>query len=82
MTERIYTRDEAEQFLRDRGMKIARTTLRRLAAFAAGPRYHMDGPRAIYQESDLIRWFDYVETVRNERRTPSVQTWADVPRVA
>lgn len=51
------TRTEAADYLTARGLKVAKTTLARIAATSdQGPVYRVFGNRAIYRVADLNAW--------------------------
>lgn len=58
MTPKFKTRDQATEFLRDRGVPTGKTTLAELAAEDRGPRYAVINGRALYTEPDLLAWLD------------------------
>jgi hypothetical protein len=58
-TERFLSRSEAAEHLTNRGLRIAKQTLARIAATSTdGPVYRLFGTRAIYRVADLDAWAD------------------------
>jgi hypothetical protein len=59
-TDRYLSRSEAAEYLTNRGLRIARQTLARLAATSnQGPVYRLFGSRAIYRVADLDAWAEH-----------------------
>jgi hypothetical protein len=53
----LLRRAEAAEFLRDRfGIRIAPTTLAKLACLGGGPRFRKFGRWPLYPEEELISW--------------------------
>ena len=50
------SRSEAADFLKERGLPIAKTTLQKYATIGGGPRYQRFGNRALYTEDNLLAW--------------------------
>lgn len=58
MTDRYLTRAESAEYLKNRGLPTAKTTLQKYATVGGGPRYRRFGNRAVYLKSDLDSWVD------------------------
>lgn len=56
MTDRYLSRAESAQYLTDRGLITAKTTLQKLVTTGGGPKYHRFGHRAVYLQADLDEW--------------------------
>lgn len=57
MQERFLNRHEAADYLtNERGLKISRNTLQKMATVGGGPSYRIFGIRAVYTVSDLENW--------------------------
>jgi len=57
MRERYLDRREAAQYLTDqRGLRISRNTLQKMATLGGGPPYRLFGIRAVYLAEDLDQW--------------------------
>lgn len=52
------TREEASAHLTERGLKITKTTLQKMATLGGGPAYAIFGSRAVYTPQDLDAWAD------------------------
>ena len=50
------TRSEAAKHLTDRGLRIAKNTLQKMATEGGGPAYQIFGNRAVYTLTNLDRW--------------------------
>ena len=55
-TKRYRSRAEAAEYLTERGLRIAKSTLQKLASIGGGPRYRRFGHLAVYDEPDLDEW--------------------------
>ncbi len=54
---RLYlSRPEAADYIRARGLIIAKTTLQKYATIGGGPTYRRFGKRAVYTIDDLEAW--------------------------
>ncbi len=56
MIKRYLTRQEAADYLSERGLHIAKNTLQRYATTGGGPEYCIFGNRALYTPDSLDRW--------------------------
>ena len=56
MHERYRDRREAAEYLTERGLKISRNTLQKMATVGGGPKYRRFGTRAVYTDADLDAW--------------------------
>lgn len=54
--ERPLSRQEASDFLTQRGYKVASTTLAKLASVGGGPTYESFGRKPLYRPTDLLAW--------------------------
>jgi hypothetical protein len=54
--ERLLGREDAAQFLTERGFKTARATLAKLASIGGGPPFNSFGRRPLYRQADLLGW--------------------------
>jgi hypothetical protein len=50
------TREEASAYLTERGLKITKTTLQKMATLGGGPVYAIFGSRAVYTPPNLDAW--------------------------
>lgn len=55
-TNRFLSRDEAADYLTNRGLRVAKQTLAKLAVTGTGPSYRTFGSRAVYDPTDLDTW--------------------------
>jgi Helix-turn-helix domain len=55
---RYFSRDEASEYLKTRGFKIAKQTLAKYAVTGGGPAYRTFGSRVVYDPSDLDAWIE------------------------
>lgn len=55
-TARHLSRQEASQFLRERGYPVAVRTLAQLAYLGGGPRFISFGRKPLYEPAELIAW--------------------------
>ena len=53
---RYLGRTEAAEYLTNRGLVFAKSTLAKLATIGGGPQYYKFGNRAVYDPSDLDEW--------------------------
>jgi hypothetical protein len=59
MPERYFDRREAADYLTsERGLRISRNTLQKMATLGGGPPYRVFGIRAVYLAADLDAWAD------------------------
>lgn len=58
MTDKFLDRNEAAQYLTDRGLRYSKNTLQKLACVGGGPVYRCFGLRAVYLQADLDAWVD------------------------
>lgn len=59
MRNRYYDRREAAEYLTEqRGLKISKNTLQKLACIGGGPVYRVFGIRSVYTVADLDTWAD------------------------
>jgi hypothetical protein len=58
MSERYLNRGEAADYLTDRGLRISKLTLQKMATIGGGPEYQIFGNRAVYLSSRLDTWAD------------------------
>ena len=56
MPKRYLTRQEAADYLSERGLQIAKNTLQKYATTGGGPEYCIFGNRALYTPESLNRW--------------------------
>lgn len=56
MQERYLTRQQAADYLSERGLQIAKNTLQKYATTGGGPEYCIFGNRALYTADSLDRW--------------------------
>jgi hypothetical protein len=57
MQERYFDRREAADYLTvQRGLRISRNTLQKMATLGGGPPYRVFGTRAVYEKADLDDW--------------------------
>ena len=57
MQERYFDRREAADYLTtQRGLRISRNTLQKMATLGGGPPYRVFGIRAVYEKVDLDDW--------------------------
>lgn len=54
--ERVFTRDEAADYLSSSGLRMSRTTLARYAMSGRGPKYALIGRKAYYKREWLDSW--------------------------
>jgi hypothetical protein len=54
--DRPLTRAEAAVFLTDRGYRIAKATLDKLAVIGGGPIFEKWGRKPLYRPADLLSW--------------------------
>jgi hypothetical protein len=69
---RYFSRDEASEYLQNRGFKVAKQTLAKYAVTGGGPVYRNFGSRVVYESSDLDAWVEARLTGR--RRSTSELT--------
>lgn len=50
------TRQEAAQYLTERGLRISHRTLAKFASQGGGPTYYKFGFRTLYQPDELMAW--------------------------
>lgn len=50
------SRSEAAEFLTERGIPIAKTTLQKYATVGGGPEYQKFGNRTLYTQQSLLEW--------------------------
>lgn len=55
-TQRYFSRNEAADLIKARGLSITRNTLQKYATVGGGPVYRRFGNRAVYLEQDLDAW--------------------------
>lgn len=55
-SQRYYSRNEAADLIKSRGLSITRNTLQKYATVGGGPVYRRFGNRAVYLEQDLDTW--------------------------
>jgi hypothetical protein len=55
---RYFSRDEASEYLKNRGFRVAKQTLAKYAVTGGGPAYRTFGSRVVYDPSDLDAWID------------------------
>ena len=56
MQNKFLSREEAAQYLTERGLRTARGTLQKLVTTGGGPAYRRYGKRAVYLAADLDAW--------------------------
>jgi hypothetical protein len=56
MNQRYLNRAEAAQYLTERGLTTAKTTLQKWVTTGGGPTYRRFGHRAVYLPTDLDQW--------------------------
>jgi hypothetical protein len=56
--QRYFSRDEASDYLKSRGFKVAKQTLAKYAVVGGGPPYRMFGTRVVYDPADLDAWVE------------------------
>lgn len=57
-TQRYYSRNEAADLIKSRGLPITRNTLQKYATTGGGPVYRRFGNRAVYLAADLDAWIE------------------------
>jgi hypothetical protein len=55
---RYLSRDEASEYLKNRGFKIAKQTLAKYAVTGGGPAYRTFGTRVLYDPADIDLWIE------------------------
>jgi hypothetical protein len=58
MTDRYLSRAESAEYLKNRGLPTAKTTLQKYATTGGGPVYRRFGNRAVYTADDLNNWIE------------------------
>jgi hypothetical protein len=58
MQSKFLSREEAAQYLTERGLRTARGTLQKWVTTGGGPAYRRYGKRAVYTIADLDAWAD------------------------
>jgi hypothetical protein len=53
---KYFDRNEAAQYLTERGLRVSKNTLQKWATVGGGPVYRRFGLRAVYTASDLDAW--------------------------
>lgn len=56
MESKFLDRAEAAEYLRERGLPVAKNTLQKLVTTGGGPEYRRFGNRAVYTVADLDQW--------------------------
>ena len=56
MQSKFLSREEAAQYLTERGLRTARGTLQKWVTTGGGPSYRRYGKRAVYTVDDLDAW--------------------------
>lgn len=56
MEAKYLNRTEAAQYLTERGLRVAKTTLQKMVTTGGGPEYRRFGHLAVYLPADLERW--------------------------
>lgn len=56
MEKRFLSREEAAQYLTERGLKTAKGTLQKWVTTGGGPAYRRFGKRAVYLVEELNEW--------------------------
>lgn len=64
--DKYLSRTEASEYLESLGLKIAKTTLQKLASIGGGPKFRKFGNRVVYTQQDLLSW---VESRMSEPKT-------------
>lgn len=72
MDPKFLDRNEAAQYLADRGLRVSKTTLQKWVTTGGGPTYRRFGNRAVYQANDLDAWA--LEKLSAPRRSSSGAT--------
>jgi hypothetical protein len=72
MESKFLDRSEAAQYLTQRGLPVAKTTLQKLVTVGGGPVYRRFGNRAVYRTEDLDSWAQ--EKLTEPRRGYTRQT--------
>jgi hypothetical protein len=55
---RYLSRSEASDYLINRGLRVAKQTLAKLAVTGEGPAYRCFGARVVYDPADLDTWIE------------------------
>ena len=63
------TRPEAAEHLTERGLRITKNTLQKMATVGGGPAYQRFGNRTVYRPADLDAWA--ATKLREPRRSTS-----------
>lgn len=58
MEQKFLDRAEAAEYLRERGLPVAKNTLQKWVTTGGGPTYRRFGNRAVYIVADLDRWVE------------------------
>ena len=69
MENKFLDRNEAAQYLAERGLRVSKNTLQKWATVGGGPVYRRFGNRAVYQANDLDAWA--LEKLSAPRRSTS-----------
>ena len=56
MESKFLDRAEAAEYLRERGLPVAKNTLQKWVTTGGGPEYRRFGNRAVYTVADLDQW--------------------------
>ncbi len=56
MESKFLDRAEAAEYLRERGLPVAKNTLQKWVTTGGGPEYRRFGNRAVYSAADLDQW--------------------------
>jgi hypothetical protein len=70
MAKTFLSEDQASQYLKGRGLKVAPTTLRKKRCTGGGPEFQHFGPMPVYTPEGLDRWVD-------EKLTPPKRSSSD-----
>jgi hypothetical protein len=69
MSSEYLTRPEAAEHLTERGLRITKNTLQKMATVGGGPAYRRFGNRTVYTPGDLDAWAE--AKLRAPRRSTS-----------
>lgn len=58
MENRLLTRHEASEYIREKGLPASSATLRKLACVGGGPKFRRFGRHVRYDPSDLNAWIE------------------------
>jgi hypothetical protein len=69
--QRYFSRDEASDYLKNRGFRVAKQTLAKYAVTGGGPAYRTFGTRVVYDPADIDAWIEQrLTTLRKSTSQP------------